>query len=231
MVLLDPVEKANVEIVAGHFEIHYDDIHGVPPSECRLLPRCFGPSSHQNRARQNFLFELQDGLLVVDQQDPAAGCSMHARRLLGARKRDSANERQVDRQTTLPAAAIPDLNFAAVLLHDSVADAEAKARSLAHRLRGVEGIENRLRILHAGPLSVNSTRSWFPIASGANPDFARTGLFVHRVHRVVQNVQEDLLELVEIAAGEGRLRIELAMDAMLFSFKSYSRSVSVSSRI
>ncbi len=36
-----------------------------------------------------------------------------------------------------------------MFFHDAIADAETKARSLAYRLRGVERIENPVRIFHA----------------------------------------------------------------------------------
>ena len=63
-------------------------------------------------------------------------------------RRRAPRASQAERAATLGAIETDDT--AAVLLHHSVADAEAEARAFADGFRCVEGIEDFVRLVHAG---------------------------------------------------------------------------------
>src|ERR1700685_4608138 len=100
-----------------------------------------------------------------------------------------------------------------MFLHDSIADAEAEAGSLADGLGGVKRIEDAVGIFHSRSVVCDFDAQSISGEHGADPDFAFTAFFDHSVHGVIQNVQENLLELVKIPGGERQLGFKLAMDA------------------
>src|SRR5579859_1000793 len=61
-------------------------------------------------------------------------------------------DRQRDTEDGATARAVLVLNGTVVFVDDAVGGAQAKARSLADRLRRVKGIEDALRVLDAGPV-------------------------------------------------------------------------------
>src|SRR5271154_1399276 len=105
-----------------------------------------------------------------------------------------------------------------MLFHDAVANAEAESRSFSYCLRGVERIENATRILYSWPIVGKLDTELIPGDGGANPDFTSPAfsldrtVFLNCIHRVVQNVQKNLLELVEVATCAREVRIEFAMN-------------------
>jgi hypothetical protein len=103
-------------------------------------------------------------------------------------------------------------NFACMLLHNAVADAEAEAGSLADLLGGEEGIEDAIGMGNA--VSVVGERNFDGIAdSGADDlDAGGTADFMHGVIGVVQDVQENLLQLVGVTDDIGQSLIEMFDD-------------------
>ena len=89
------------------------------------------------------------------------------------------------------------LDPAPVVLDDAVGDGEAEARSLADLLRRVEEIEGLgdLLLAHPGPVVRDRDRQLAVDRGAADRNLALASGVAHRVHRVDQDVQEDLLEL------------------------------------
>src|SRR5258708_19817914 len=95
-----------------------------------------------------------------------------------------------------------------MLLHDAVANTEAEAGSLADLLGGKERIENLNGIGNAGP--VVGERNFHRVSRSAAEDLDSRWAadFVYAVVRVVENVQENLLELVSIAYDAGNAPVK-----------------------
>ena len=105
-----------------------------------------------------------------------------------------------------------NLNLPSMLFHNAVADAQAKSGTLSDGFGGVERIKNPVRILHAGAAIGDFNTQAASIGICANPNIARAIFLAHGIHGIIENVQDNLLQLMEIAAGDGQARIKIAMD-------------------
>src|SRR2546430_10830702 len=65
-------------------------------------------------------------------------------------RKSRLNSRQFHAENRTPFLPVVAKNFSAMLLNDTEANAEAQARALANRLRGIERIENPMGVLEAG---------------------------------------------------------------------------------
>ena len=95
---------------------------------------------------------------------------------------------------------VSNQNFAAMFRHNSIADAQTQASSLANRFRGVERIEHPGNFLHSGSIvdELDDQAVRIRILRRSHPQFA-VGLHSQdRVDRIVQDVQEHLLQLMRI---------------------------------
>src|SRR5262245_32442851 len=106
------------------------------------------------------------------------------------------NQRQFQSKGRAGARLALDGNSSAMLLHDSIADRQAKSCALPRRLRrkkwivdflDVFGIDSRARILHEDlNLGIHRVRHDAQLAT-----------FGHCISRVHQQIQKDLLELAD----------------------------------
>src|SRR5208282_530162 len=100
-------------------------------------------------------------------------------------------------------------NITAVLLHNSVADAEAKPGALANILGGIKRIENSLGVLDSGPVIGKLRGHKAVVARNANPQLPRATRFQNGVYCVVDDVQKDLLDLMGVGDHHGGLWSQL----------------------
>src|SRR5271168_3030776 len=103
-------------------------------------------------------------------------------------------------------------DFAAGFLDDAVADAEAEASTFAHRLGGEERIERAVQVAEAGAGIVEADENAIALARGGNGNGALRAFF-HRVNRIVQNIQQYLLQLVLADGNARKLRLDVQLHA------------------
>src|SRR5215469_6429414 len=88
-------------------------------------------------------------------------------------------------------------NFSAMLLDDSVANAQAQASALAHALGGIKRFEDSMWLFQPGAGILKLDDYFFLCRLHQNLQAALGGvwLFVvhHRVQRIVDNIEKDLL--------------------------------------
>src|SRR5512140_3835154 len=95
-------------------------------------------------------------------------------------------------------------DFASVLFHDSIADAEPQPRPFADALGSQEGIEYALRIAEPQSAIGDSNADDAVIQPRPNCD----AFFIRRIHRVksvVQQVEEDLFKLCLVKTNGGQI--------------------------
>src|ERR1700676_158589 len=92
--------------------------------------------------------------------------------------------------------------FAGVLLNDSEADAQAQTGTFAHRFGSVERIEDARWFLDAGPGVREEHDDVAAVAQRLDSEHTAAGYF-HRVHAVADDVEEDLHQLIAVAAHAG----------------------------
>src|SRR5882724_1376737 len=90
-------------------------------------------------------------------------------------------------------------NFSAVFANDSIANAEAQARSLPDFLGGKKGIKNSFRRDNADTVVAETDFHVVGGKSGDNFDARQASGFANGVVGVVQDVEKNLLELQRIA--------------------------------
>src|SRR5439155_17364573 len=106
---------------------------------------------------QHVTIELAHGLFFFDEQHPPAYCALAPSHHYRSRRRFGCSHgmRSCGQPYFYYRAAVGSVvsrDVAAVLLHDAIADAQAKPRSLAHALSRVERIKDTLRILESGAI-------------------------------------------------------------------------------
>ena len=108
--------------------------------------------------------------------------------------------------------AIVTVNFSAVLLDDTEADAEAEAGALADRLGGVERIKDAVRLLDAGAVVGEKNDDVGTIAHGF--DGKDTVVFGGQgIDGVADDIEKYLHELIAVAANAGQHGFKLKIDA------------------
>ena len=103
-------------------------------------------------------------------------------------------------------------DFSAVLLHDAVANTQAKAGSLSDILGGEEGIEDAIRLSDTGAIVAEGDLDGLAGFGAHDFDAGWTADFVNRVIGVIQDVEKDLLKLVSIAIDIGQAFVEMFDD-------------------
>ena len=96
-----------------------------------------------------------------------------------------------------------------MFFHDAVADAESEAGAFAHALGGVEGIEDALGIFDSGAVVGELRTNVSAHGRDTNLELAGAPGLKNGVDRVVDDVQEYLLDLMRIGDDQSRLRKEL----------------------
>ena len=99
-----------------------------------------------------------------------------------------------------------------MLLNDAEADAEAQARAFAHRLGGIERIENAIRVLEAGTTVGEQDDNVTTVADRLDCQNTARGCF-HGLERVADNVEENLHQLISVSAHAGQNGLQLQFDA------------------
>src|SRR5713101_2173263 len=102
-----------------------------------------------------------------------------------------------------------------VLLDQSVANAQTEPGALAHRLGGVKRIEHQLRLLYAGARIAELDHYIRALAHRANGQHAAH--FLHRIHGVADDVEENLQQLIGVAANAGQDGFGLQFDPDVFA--------------
>ena len=146
---------------------------------------------------------LQHGIVLIHKQNsPFPSARQSA--CTGREERQSRTrlERQFDGERRAARWDIPHANCSAVFGDNSVADAQAQPSSFADGFRGVEGIEDAGSVLHAWTAVSKLDEQPVAVRSGANPQVAIGGVFQDGIHRVVHQIQKDLLQ-----AGKDLLRL------------------------
>ena len=92
---------------------------------------------------------------------------------------------------------------------NSVADAEAQARTFARLLGSEEGVEDAVGVAYSGSVVDEGDFNAVDGAACADTDFTVVSRFLNRVISVIQDVQEYLLELLGVAHGTFEVLIEL----------------------
>src|SRR5271165_925466 len=103
-------------------------------------------------------------------------------------------------------------DFPAVLLHDAVADAQSQSGAFPDGLRGVKGIKHPIGILDTGTRVGEKNHHISPVAQRLDRQHATTALR-HRVQAVVNDIEEDLHQLVVIAAHARQHGFQLRFNA------------------
>src|SRR5277367_1780135 len=95
-----------------------------------------------------------------------------------------------------------------------VANAEAKSGSLADGFRGVKRIEDARGVLYSRAGIRKFNEHLIAFDSGMHPDFAGRALFEDGIHRVIDEVQKNLLQLVRIGGDLRKIlrQIKLELD-------------------
>src|SRR5262245_19633448 len=100
------------------------------------------------------------------------------------------------------------LHAALILLHDAVADAEAKTHALSDILGGEERVENLVEMLGFDAAAIVADNEaaasiLYPPGDRDRRGFAKVkGPFLERVERVLEHVHNDLDELVPIGPDD-----------------------------
>ena len=128
------------------------------------------------------------------------------------RRGGNHQQRERDSEGRTTGLHIADADFAAMLLHDAVADAETEACSLSDGFGGVKRIEDAVRVCNAGTIILELDAQAIPRNLSPNDDFPRAARFFNGVDRVIENIQKHLLELMEIAADGRQMGVEFPPD-------------------
>src|SRR5437016_4791206 len=99
-------------------------------------------------------------------------------------------------------------NFSAMLLNDTEANAEAQARALANRLRGIERIENAMGIFEAGTTVGEQNDHVAAVADRLDRQNTARGC-LHSFQGVADNVEENLHQLISITAHARKNGLQL----------------------
>src|SRR4029077_8358897 len=105
-------------------------------------------------------------------------------------------------------------NLSGVFLQDSEADAQAEARAFADRFGSVKRVEHALRVLDARSRVGEQDHDIAAIAYGLDGQHSALAC-VHRVNRVVDDVEEYLQQLIAISAYARQHGFQLQLDARL----------------
>src|SRR5579862_4618299 len=124
--------------------------------------------------------------------------------------------RKVHQKRCAALGAVEALDMAAVLLHNSVADAETETGPFAHRLGGEERIENLLGRFNSRTGIRKLDEDSFRVVVGANHKFASAHFF-DGIHGIAHQIEEDLQNLIGISAHCRQFRIGYRFDAHLLS--------------
>ena len=95
---------------------------------------------------------------------------------------------------------------------NAVANTEAQARAFACGLRGEEWIEDALGFADAGAVVDERDFDGIGCLTRANPNFAVIAGFLDGVVRVIENIQENLLQLLRVAHRELNVFVEFFGD-------------------
>src|SRR5580704_9612276 len=99
-----------------------------------------------------------------------------------------------------------------MFFHNAVADAEAEAGAFADTLRRIERIEDAFGIFDSCAVVSELGADMAARAGDANLQLPGVSSFENGVDRIVDDIQEYLLELMRIGDDQCRLRRHIALD-------------------
>jgi len=105
-----------------------------------------------------------------------------------------------------------------MIVHESIADAQTKPRALADGFRRIEGVEDQTRLADARAGVGEQNDHVSPFAQRAHGKRA-AAYFLHCIHGVIDDVEEDLQQLIRIAADLGNGSAGLQFDADVLAAK------------
>src|ERR1700722_13948543 len=196
------------------------------PGATRRFTSCTATKSPKRRGRcsveiagaaivADVLIEFQTLAYSQCRDDHLAGVD-GSRRQCGCLRKNRENRRQFQAERAAALGPVESGNPPAMLFHDSVADAEAESGALADFLRGVEGVEHFFRFFHARSGVREFDDDVAAFAQRADEQDAAAGRF-HGIHRVADQVVENLQQLIRIAAHGGEDAAIFQLDADIFS--------------
>ena len=91
-----------------------------------------------------------------------------------------------------------DFDMSPHILHDAIADRQPEPRALAQFLGGENGVEYRIEVLCPDALAAIGHRDYYTVCAATRHQPQRVAV-PHRLHRVVEQVDQHLLKLHLIA--------------------------------
>src|SRR5579859_912955 len=105
-------------------------------------------------------------------------------------------------------------DLAAMILDDSIDDAETQAGALSHGLGGIEGVENTLRIAYPRTGVGELNDQFVPASHGGNLQGTAAG-FIESVNRVLNDLDKNLKQLVGIGDNARTVAFDEKVDLSL----------------
>jgi hypothetical protein len=108
--------------------------------------------------------------------------------------------RKLDAEHCTASLSVVAEDIAAVFAHDTVANAEPQASPFSNGLGGVEGVKYAVWLFYARSRIGKQHNDVAAVAQRTNREYAASG---HSVDGIVNNIEENLHQLVAVAANPG----------------------------
>ena len=80
--------------------------------------------------------------------------------------------------------------------HDPVANTQPQPRPFAHLLGRIKGVKYAMGIRNAGSVVADRHFDHLRLPPGVNPDAPALSRFLHRIVRIIEDIQKNLLQLL-----------------------------------
>src|SRR5467141_3622481 len=140
------------------------------------------------------------------------------RRTDPARRKHRGGGGYLDAERRAALGAVETGDLAAMIVDESIADAQTKPRALADGFRRIEGVKDQTRLADARAGVGEQNDHVSPFAQRAHGKRA-AAYFLHCIHGVVDDVEEDLQQLIRVAADRGNGYTGLQFDADVLAAK------------
>src|SRR6266446_3707453 len=140
------------------------------------------------------------------------------RRVDPARRKHGGGGGYLDAERRAALGAVETGDLAAMIVDESIADAQTKPRALADGFRRIEGVEDQTRLADARAGVGEQNDYVSPFAQRAHGKRA-AAYFLQCIHGVIDDVEEDLQQLIRVAADRGNGSTGLQFDADVLAAK------------
>src|SRR5208282_5695126 len=197
-----------------------DGVEGLLAQQGSHLRGVHRSNHFGSRAGQDVALEPEHSFFILDQQDsPREGSLTTGRRrgLLRSCTRSCGGQYDFENSAAVLPVLCADLS--AMLLNNSVTDAEAEPRAFAYALGGVERLKNAVRFLDSGTGVVKFGVDISVL--GVDTHLQRSSLsgFQHSVYSVVDDVEKHLLQLVRVSGDRRSRAFEFALQLDVIYFQ------------